>query len=339
MRGLKEDAMPDDFDPYYKWLGIRPEDQPPNHYRLLGIELFESDPEVIEAAAQQRIAYVKTYQLGKHLAVCQRILNEIAEAKACLLDVRTKADYDRQLPQQLGVQEGQRLATLVETDVLSVLSTSAPLVEDDASITTPPLPSIARPIPPPSLALPSWQILAAIGGGAVFGLVILVIAVILLSGGESPEAAQPDGSLPAASGAIATEASQTHPKEAAPLEQPETASGDQPATAEPAQASAANAQPATSKRETSPKETLDRLKKDLAAATSSADFKTVAEEGLALLEQTAAGGTSDVSPEAGSLALSAARKSQDYQLVRRVTLSILERSDRAPPSSAKPEKK
>ena len=31
------------FDPYHKWLGILPEEQPPNHYRLLGIVDFESD--------------------------------------------------------------------------------------------------------------------------------------------------------------------------------------------------------------------------------------------------------------------------------------------------------
>jgi hypothetical protein len=28
-------------DPYDEWLGIPPKDQPPNHYRLLGLELFE----------------------------------------------------------------------------------------------------------------------------------------------------------------------------------------------------------------------------------------------------------------------------------------------------------
>ncbi len=35
-------------------LGSRPKDQPPNHYRLLGLEAFESDPEVIESAADQQ---------------------------------------------------------------------------------------------------------------------------------------------------------------------------------------------------------------------------------------------------------------------------------------------
>ncbi len=29
------------FDPYHKWLGIPPDEQPANHYRLLGLELFE----------------------------------------------------------------------------------------------------------------------------------------------------------------------------------------------------------------------------------------------------------------------------------------------------------
>ena len=29
------------FDPYYRWLGIPPEEQPPDHYRLLGVKVFE----------------------------------------------------------------------------------------------------------------------------------------------------------------------------------------------------------------------------------------------------------------------------------------------------------
>ena len=41
--------MAEKFDPYYKWLGIPPQDQPPHHYRLLGIELFEPDRDVIDA--------------------------------------------------------------------------------------------------------------------------------------------------------------------------------------------------------------------------------------------------------------------------------------------------
>ena len=45
-----------EFDPYYKWLGILPKDQPPHHYRLLGIEVFEDDLQVIEAAADRQLS-------------------------------------------------------------------------------------------------------------------------------------------------------------------------------------------------------------------------------------------------------------------------------------------
>ena len=56
--------MPNAFDTYPKWLRIPPKDQSPNHYRLLGIDQFEADPDAMKAAAEQPIAYVRTYQLG-----------------------------------------------------------------------------------------------------------------------------------------------------------------------------------------------------------------------------------------------------------------------------------
>ncbi|HJT36368.1 MAG TPA: hypothetical protein VJ783_30375, partial [Pirellulales bacterium] len=89
--------MPEAFDPYRKWLGIPPKDQPPNHYRLLAIEVFEDDPDVIEAAADARMAHVRTYQTGQNSAVSQRILNELSQAKLCLLDPAQKSAYDVQL--------------------------------------------------------------------------------------------------------------------------------------------------------------------------------------------------------------------------------------------------
>ena len=89
--------MSDAFDPYYQWLGIPPAEQPPNHYRLLGVSLFESNPDVIANAAEQRIVYVRTFQLGKHSDDSQRILNEIAVARVCLLNADKKAEYDARL--------------------------------------------------------------------------------------------------------------------------------------------------------------------------------------------------------------------------------------------------
>ena len=59
------------FDPYRKWLGIPPNEQPPNHYRLLGIGLFESDPEVIVSAAGRQISYVQGFRSGEHAEAAQ----------------------------------------------------------------------------------------------------------------------------------------------------------------------------------------------------------------------------------------------------------------------------
>ena len=39
------------FDPLHKWLGIPASEQPPNHYRLLGLAAYEEDRDVIDAAA------------------------------------------------------------------------------------------------------------------------------------------------------------------------------------------------------------------------------------------------------------------------------------------------
>ena len=42
------------FDAYHKWLGIRPEKHPAKHCRLLGIALFEDDPDAIRRCRQQQ---------------------------------------------------------------------------------------------------------------------------------------------------------------------------------------------------------------------------------------------------------------------------------------------
>lgn len=85
------------FDPYHRWLGIPPEEQPPNHYRLLGLVQYESDPEVIENAANQRMAHLRSFQAGRHAADSQRLLNEVAAARICLLNADKKAAYDDEL--------------------------------------------------------------------------------------------------------------------------------------------------------------------------------------------------------------------------------------------------
>ncbi|HEV3341304.1 MAG TPA: family 16 glycoside hydrolase, partial [Pirellulales bacterium] len=80
--------------PYHKWLGIPRAEQPPHYYRLLGVALFEADADVIDSAADQRMAHVRSFQTGRHSADSQRILNELAAARRCLLDARQRATYD-----------------------------------------------------------------------------------------------------------------------------------------------------------------------------------------------------------------------------------------------------
>jgi len=82
------------FDPYHKWLGIAKEEQPPTYYRLLGINANEQDRDVIEEAAIRQTTHVRTNQIGPHAAACQRLLNEIAHARATLLDPVKRREYD-----------------------------------------------------------------------------------------------------------------------------------------------------------------------------------------------------------------------------------------------------
>ena len=90
--------MSDAFDPYYIWLGIPPDDQPPNHYRLLGIELFEASGEVIEAAANRQMAYMQEVSSGEeHIDEAQKILGELSKARVCLLNGEKKTAYDADL--------------------------------------------------------------------------------------------------------------------------------------------------------------------------------------------------------------------------------------------------
>jgi len=89
------------FDPYQHWLGIPAAEQPPHHYRLLGIPPLEPNPEVIRQAAQRQAAHVRRFQSSQYLAVTNKLLGDIAAAASCLLDPRAKAAYDAQLRERL----------------------------------------------------------------------------------------------------------------------------------------------------------------------------------------------------------------------------------------------
>jgi len=106
--------MSDEFDPYYTWLAIGPEEQPPTLYRLLGLRPFEDNAEVIENAADQRMAHLRTLQSGKHGRASQQLLNEVANAKLRLLSKERKAEYDEDLREEM-TRQARETRRLPET--------------------------------------------------------------------------------------------------------------------------------------------------------------------------------------------------------------------------------
>jgi hypothetical protein len=95
-------SMAESFDPYYTWLGIPPEEQPADHYRLLGVRRFEANEEVIINASDQRMSYIRTFQTGKRSKESQALLNELSAAQVCLLNADKKRAYDEGLRRKLG---------------------------------------------------------------------------------------------------------------------------------------------------------------------------------------------------------------------------------------------
>ena len=132
--------MSSDFDPYHKWLGIPPHDQPADHYRLLGIERFENDADVISLATDQRMSFLRTFQTGDRGKLSQKILGEVAEAKICLLNEDQKAQYDAQLRVQNQTNASDEELGLEVTAAWTPQELSAPSqpLSDNLLTNTPP---------------------------------------------------------------------------------------------------------------------------------------------------------------------------------------------------------
>lgn len=145
--------MTEQFDPYYQWLGIPQEERPINKYRLLALQVFESDEDVIANAADRQMAYIRTFQSGSHSAESQKLLNELSNARVTLLNKQSKAEYDQQLRQTLGARE-----------MRSTPPPIPPVPGQNTALPVPPLdPSVARQTAPPAppLVQPPVQKLAS----------------------------------------------------------------------------------------------------------------------------------------------------------------------------------
>ncbi len=85
------------FNALQQWLGIPPQEQPPNYYRVFGLKLFESNPEVIEAAASRVIKLIQGHADGPHDEQAKKLLPGLLAIRKCLLDPATRAVYDAKL--------------------------------------------------------------------------------------------------------------------------------------------------------------------------------------------------------------------------------------------------
>ena len=166
------------FDPYHKWLGIPPEEQPPSHYRLLGIKDFETDPDVIEAAADQRMGHLRRYQTSQHSELSQRLLNKVSAARICLLNPSKRAAYDEQL----------KLAMLAATapPVPQPPDVAFPVVEEEWS------PRAMR----PARRKPSSSVGPIIGVVLAAGLVVVAFVAWRIASAQAPNVAQPPSAVP-----------------------------------------------------------------------------------------------------------------------------------------------
>ncbi len=157
------------FDPYHLWLGIPPEEQPPIHYRLLGLTLFEDANSVISNAARRQNQHLRTFRTGKHAAAAQSLMNQVADALLRLSDPAKKQIYDTLLRHELELAQQTGSNIVLGSDISpGKLSSLTARIRD------------LKPI--------SWQFVAIVGGGAA--VLVGVLLVYLHSGSPAIKVTQ-----------------------------------------------------------------------------------------------------------------------------------------------------
>jgi len=121
------------FDPYYKWLGIPAEEQPPNHYRLLGVRSYEPDAEVIDAAANRLMSYLQELATGPEVDHAQKLLNEVSAARVCLLDSSKKTAYDAALKRESAPPAPPKAPPIAHDSGAGAEAAAAPVIRENAS--------------------------------------------------------------------------------------------------------------------------------------------------------------------------------------------------------------
>ena len=184
--------MSKQFDPYHAWLGIPSSEQPPNHYRLLGISLFESDPDVIQNGLDQRMAHLKSLVNGKHGEESQRLLKEVSQAGVCLLRPEKRQVYDRRLRSSLHANAETVVVPPAAVPVAAtVTAPAAPIPKQPARQVAQPveaaIPAVASgdTIDDENVAEGGFPVVPTIVGSAI-GLGVACLVLILVAWLRSP---------------------------------------------------------------------------------------------------------------------------------------------------------
>lgn len=183
--------MSKSFDPYHKWLGIPEREQPANYYRLLGVELFESDADVIESAADQRVAHLRSFQSGPNSKLSQKLLTEVSTAKVTLLNPEKRRKYDAQLNATLPADDPLAALPAAETVFQSTAATFEPAPQFGANV------NVNR-TSPSSRRAPSWLIPAVLVGGSLMLMLVVVLVYMVIgsvSGDPNEGIARVDGDV------------------------------------------------------------------------------------------------------------------------------------------------
>jgi hypothetical protein len=188
--------MAEQFDAYHVWLGIPPTEQPPTHYRLLGLAAFESDGDVISNAADRQMAHLRTLNTSKRAILAQKLLNEMSAARACLLDAEKKLAYDSELKRKNraahptpkaapraetpGAEKG---AAKPEPDRPAAAPVAKAAAAHGTSLDAGPAEKSPAPLDPPR-RFPAWMMPAVIGGAGLVLVAMVAVGVAVLGGGN-----------------------------------------------------------------------------------------------------------------------------------------------------------
>ena len=185
------------FDPYHKWLGIPPKEQPARPRHLLGISEDENDPEVVREAALRQTAFVRQFSMGEHGEHAERILGELADARDSILSGKVES------PTKSAVKPTPSPVETIATPLVKVAGTAdretphaEPIPkEDPLTFMTEELAAISSKPSTRSGARsekPVWQQpWATAAGGAI---AMLLIIMLFVSGEETKELAKTNDS-------------------------------------------------------------------------------------------------------------------------------------------------